>query len=72
MDWLDVTHRVLDGRGNCRGFVLKHGRGDHRSLRITVDDYGARERFFESMRRLEGYVRQRRWTLKGVNHFDEG
>ena len=72
-NWLDVTHRVFDGRGFCRAFVLRRGASKRENVTLhTQDGYAGREREFPSMEKLEAYLRQRRWELSRVNHFDEG
>ncbi len=38
-------------------------------MRTPIDNYAARVRTFDSMAKLEAWVRQRRWRLERARHF---
>ena len=65
LDW--ESHRIVDRSGLCRAlvFTLAHSV----VMKTFIDSYAARVRTFDSMEKLEAWVRQRRWTLERARHF---
>lgn len=65
LDW--ESHHIVDRSGLCRALVFTLTYSV--VVRMPIDNYAAKVRTFDSMEKLEGWVRQRRWRLERARHF---